>query len=123
MTVSIAAYLLLCSLAPLSRALPKSVFGELVDVLMMSAFLWPYPLLLSFQRIVSPDSWVSFLAADVAGLVLVAGMGCAIDRRWGPRMSRLKAGLVGLLGWPVLLGALQLAAIALALVLGWPVGE
>lgn len=121
--VSVLSYLIFCVLAPLSEALPKSVFGEFVDILMMSAFVWPYPLLLSLQRLVSPDSWISFGAADVLGLVLVAGLGRAIDRRWGDRMSAPLAVLAGLVAWPVLLAVVQLVAIGLALALGWPVWE
>lgn len=121
-TVSVAACLGWCALAPLSHALPKSVFGELPDLLMMTAFLWPYPLLLALQRILPPDSWTAFLAADLAGLALVGWFARFVDRRWGAAWTRSRSTLVGLFSWPLPLVAVELLAWGAALALGWPVG-
>ncbi len=47
--VSVVSYLVLMSLNPISRFLRGGI-GEAADVLMMTAFLWPYPLALSLQK-------------------------------------------------------------------------
>jgi hypothetical protein len=89
---------------------------------MMTAFLWPYPLLLALRKLASPDSWGAFLAADLAGLALVGGFARFVDRRWGAAWTRSRSTLVGLFGWPLPLVAVELLAWGVAWALGWPVG-
>ncbi len=91
---------------------------------MMTAFVWPYPLLLAAQQVIRPDAWLSWMVADLVGLGLVWRFAARLQKALG---ARARSGWVwvpiGVLGWPLLLGVVQLLAIGLALALGWPVGE
>ena len=58
--VSIVSYFVLMSLNPISRFLRPGI-GELADLLMMTAFFWPYPLTLSLQKIMHPDHWPAWV--------------------------------------------------------------
>ncbi len=121
---ALAGYIPFCCLNPLAHLLSKDVFGEFLDVLMMSAFLWPYPLLLGLQRFVHPDSSWVWLAADLAGLALVflaaSGLDKLLCRRELGRSVRIALGLLCL---PVVLGLLEGTVVLIAFSMGWPVGE
>jgi hypothetical protein len=70
-------YLAFSSLAPLSRPL-KPVIGEAADVLMMTAYLWPYPVLMALQTWpVFESLWPLFI---LAGLGLVVAFAALLRR-------------------------------------------
>ena len=122
--VSILSYLLFCSLNPISHVLPKRVFGEFPDILMMTAVLWPYPLLLALQRFVQPDSWFAWGGALFLGLTLIVWLAPIVERILGPRRNDPRFSIpVALIGWPLLLVLVELAVFLAALMLGWPIGE
>ncbi len=122
--ISIVTYLLFCSLNPISHILPKQVFGEFPDLLMMTTFLWPYPLLLALQRFIHPDSWIAWGGALLLGLILIVWLALILERILGPRRNDPRFSIpVALIGWPILLVLVELAVFLAALMLGWPIGE
>ena len=122
--VAVVSYTLFCSLSFASQLPPMTVLGEFNDVLQMSAYAWPYPLLLAIQRIVSPDSMICFLLADLFGLALVLGSSLYLERLFGRRARNPWLALAaGLLVWPIVLGLLQGAVFLAASAADWPVGE
>ena len=122
--ISILTYLLFCSLNPISRVLPKQVFGEFPDILMMTAVLWPYPLLLALQRFIHLDSWIAWGGALLLGLILIVWLALILERILGPRRNDPRFSIpVALIGWPIFLVLVQLGVTLVALILSWPIGE
>lgn len=121
--VSVLSYLVLMSLNPLSRFLRPGI-GEVSDILMMTAFFWPYPLTLALQKIAHPDRWPAWILGYALGLVLVFMTGAWMDRILAARVGRRwVVWSAGLLAWPVVLILFELGVFFVAaVVLGWPVG-
>ena len=116
-------YLLFCLLLPIS-ALRGDEGPEILDALMMSAYLWPYPLALSLQHWLNTDSGLSILMLDVLGLGLVLVCTAMVQRLFGPgnpKGWRLLAWSVWIWYPPLLL--LQAVVWGVMLALGYPVGE
>jgi len=114
-------YLAFSSLAPLSRPL-KPVIGEFADVLMMTAYLWPYPVFMALQ------TWPVFESlwplVTLAGLALVAAFAALLrmsfrafaEPTW---RSRLSAAVL----WYVPLFLAQAILVLVIWSLGYPLGE
>ena len=122
-------YLLFCLLMPIG-ALRGPGGPEVLDVLFMSAYLWPYPLVLSLQHWFNTDSGLNVLVLvfilmlDVLGLGLVLVCTAMVQRRFGPgnpKGWRLFAWSVWIWYPPLLL--LQAVVWGIVLALGYPVGE
>jgi len=116
-------YLLFCLLLPIS-ALRGDEGPEILDVLMMRAYFWPYPLALSLQHWFSADSGFSILMLEVLGLALVLVCTAMVQRLFGPgnpKGWRLLAWSVWIWYPPLLL--LQAVVWGVMLALGYPVGE
>ena len=99
--------------------------GEWTDLFEMTAFLWPYPLLLAIQTIVNPDPLVNWLIADLLGFLIVLGVALLLERALGPRAQRRWVAIsLGLISWPIALVLFEVIVWVLAtFVLGWPTGE
>ena len=118
-------YALFCSTHLLDDALPRNVSGEWTGLLEMTSFLWPYPLLLALQTIVSPNSLVNSFIADLLGFSIVLVVALLLERALGPRAQRRWVAIsLGLISWPIALALFEIVVWALAThVLGWPTGE
>ena len=95
------------------------------SLLMPAFFVWPYPFLLTIQRLVpSPSGTVEFVAALALGFVVIGAIAALFERRLGlsTRLVAL-APVVAVLVVVVPLGALTLIGYTLATTLGWPLGE
>jgi hypothetical protein len=121
--LSVLSYLVLMSLNPISSFLRPAI-GEISDLLMMTAFFWPYPLTLALQKIANPDTWPSWVLGYALGLGLVFMTGVWMDRILVARVGRRwVVWTAGLLAWPVVLILFELGVFFVtAVVLGWPVG-
>jgi hypothetical protein len=114
-------YLLFSSLAPLSGPL-KPVIGEIADVMMMTAYLWPYPLLMALQN------WPPFESlwplVILAGLGLVVAFGAVLRQSFHAFSKPTGWGHVSAaVLWYVPLILAQAIFVFVAWSLGYPVGE
>ncbi len=114
-------YLVFSSLAPLSRPL-KPVIGESADVLMMTAYLWPYPGFMALQ------SWPVF--ESLWPLFILAGLGLVVAfAAWLGRSFRAfseptwRARLAAAVLWYVPLFLSQAILVLVMWSIGYPVGE
>jgi hypothetical protein len=94
------------------------------SLMMPGFFLWPYPMLLGLQKLVSPDSRVSWLVALILGYVVVLTPALTIERAFDKRGRQIPAPVrLGLLGVIVPLLAVTLLVAGVAAICGWPMGE
>lgn len=75
------AYLFFSALFFVGRA-SKPVLGELADVLMMTSFLWPYPLMLALQHWAPSPGMSVFIPVFFGGLLVILFFGIYIQRRF-----------------------------------------
>ena len=114
-------YLAFSSLAPLSRPL-KPVIGEFADVLMMTAYFWPYPIFMALQTWpVFESLWPLFI---LAGLGLVVAFAALLGKSFNAfseptGWARLSAAVL----WYVPLFLSQAILMLVIWSLGYPVGE
>ena len=94
------------------------------SLMMPGFFLWPYPMLLGLQKLVSPGSRVSWLVALILGYVVVLAPALTIERAFDKRGRQIPAPVpLGLLGVIVPLLAVTLLVVGVAAIFGWPMGE
>lgn len=106
-------YYLYCLVGLLSLAIGS---GESVGVrgFLFLVRLWPYPMLRSMGWRVDAESVIVWVAADGAGLVLIAGLAWLFERILGPERRLTPGALMAtLIGVPVVLILVQVG-VALA---------
>ena len=116
-------YVGFCLLLPLGAA-SIELIGELADVLVLSTYLWPYPLLLSLQGLFEPGNWACILGADILGLGLVLVWGFGMYHMLPERVPIQRVLKPwGVVLWYVPLLVFQILVYLLALGADWPMGE
>ncbi len=116
-------YLLFSSLAVVGNV-AKPAGGEFTDALMMTGYLWPFPLFLALHHWIPDAGMTGFLLAISGGLILVALFAIYIPRRFPSILqSRWRANVSPLVLWYVPLFAAQAIAIGIVWAMGYPVGE
>lgn len=117
----LAGYSLFSSLAIVGR-IARPVLGELADVLLMSAALWPYGLMLALQTWIPPGSWFGMFF--VGGLLLTILWGIVLQRRF-PALSRSTwwSHACALVLWCVPLVLLEAVVVGAVWAAGFPIGE
>jgi hypothetical protein len=125
-TVGLVAYGIV-SVSPLLGTVLRPMLGEGADVFMMLGYLWPYPLFLSLQGVLSGEGLAARIALGAAvllGLVTVWWFTGHVQRRLGyETWSNPRAYLWAPWLWSIPLIALQATVYASAFLLGAPVGE
>jgi len=115
-------YVLFSTLNPIGLT-SKPALGELADLLMMTLFLWPYPLALALQQWV-PPGLTGLLSTFVVGPLMVVAFGLYLEKRFRSFFQvawKLHVGSLFL--WYVPLFTVQVVVILIAWLLGWPIGE
>ena len=117
------AYLLFSLLSVVGRV-SKSVMGEFADALMMTGYLWPYPLFLAVQHWIPRPGTIAFVFVLLGGLVLVALFGMYVQKRFPSLLqSRWRANICSLILWYVPLFSAQAISVVVVWLMGYPVGE
>jgi len=117
------AYLLFSSLSVIGRV-SKSVLGEFADALMMTGYLWPYPLFLAAQHWIPKPGAIAVAFILLGGLVLVGLFGMYVQKRFPSLLQpRWQANICSLILWYVPLFSAQAILFVGAWMMGYPVGE
>ncbi|MCI0400062.1 MAG: hypothetical protein L0Z68_01985 [Gammaproteobacteria bacterium] len=118
-----AAYLIFSLLSVIGHV-SKAVIGEFADALMMTGYVWPYPLFLAVQHWI-PEPGAMFLTfVLVGGLILVIVFSVNVQK-WFPWLlkTRWQATICSLVLWYVPLFFVQAISVAAVWVMGYSVAE
>ena len=120
---SISTYIIFCLLFFVKYLRP--ILGELSDIFMMSIYLWPYPLALSLQKWINPDSYLNWMFLDFLGLLIVylfaVIIGKILEKYFNFKDKVLL--IIGSTIWYIPLFIIQIIVYWIAISYGRPYGE
>ena len=116
-------YLLFSSLFFVGRA-AKPILGELADLLSMTAYLWPYPLILALQNWFPQPGFFSLAIVYLIGLFLVLRLGSYLESTF-PISSKPRwlVNLIPIFIWYTPLLFVQILVVFTVWIMGYPIGE
>ena len=118
-----ALYLVFSSLFFIGRA-TKLILGEPADLLMMTAYLWPYPLILALQNWFPKPGIFLFAIVFLVGLFLVLGIGTYLEK-FIQISSKPKwwVNFISVIAWYIPLLFVQILVVFIVWIIGYPIGE